>query len=101
MRGRRTKRPPPLSNGFAAAASSLHRAGRHSGSFQIRGEKNVKINDRTFLITGGGSGLGAATAKLLAASGGNVVIADINSETGEKTAAEIGANARFARTNVA
>jgi len=61
----------------------------------------VEINNRTFLVTGGGSGLGAATAKLLAASGGSVVIADINNETGEKTAAEIGSNARFVKTNVA
>lgn len=61
----------------------------------------MEINGKTFLVSGGGSGLGAATARLLAASGGNVVIADINSETGEKTAAEIGAQARFVKTNVA
>lgn len=60
----------------------------------------MEIQNKTFLVTGGGSGLGAATAKLLAASGGNVVIADINAETGEKTAAEIGAQARFVKTNV-
>lgn len=61
----------------------------------------MEINGKTFLVSGGGSGLGAATARLLAASGGNVVIADINSEAGEKTAAEIGAQARFVKTNVA
>lgn len=61
----------------------------------------MEINGKTFLVSGGGSGLGAATAKLLGASGANVVIADINSETGEKTAGEIGANARFVKTNVA
>ncbi len=60
----------------------------------------MEIQNKTFLVTGGGSGLGAATAKLLASSGGNVVIADINAETGEKTAAEIGAQARFVKTNV-
>lgn len=61
----------------------------------------MEINGKTFLVSGGGSGLGAATAKLLGASGANVVIADINSETGEKTAGEIGTNARFVKTNVA
>jgi len=43
--------------------------------------------------------LGAATARLLAASGGNVVIADIRRETGEATANEIGA--QFVECNVA
>jgi len=60
----------------------------------------MDINNRTFLISGGGSGLGAATAKLLAAHGARVVIADINRETGEATAKEIGPNARFVETNV-
>ncbi len=60
----------------------------------------MEIQNKTFLVTGGGSGLGAATAKLLAASGGKVVIADINAETGAQTAAEIGAQARFVKTNV-
>src|SRR5262245_2168479 len=60
----------------------------------------MDIIKRTFLITGGGSGLGAATAKLLAAHGAQVVIADINRETGEATAKEIGPKARFVETNV-
>ncbi|MFN0119576.1 MAG: SDR family NAD(P)-dependent oxidoreductase [Blastocatellia bacterium] len=58
----------------------------------------MDIQGKTFLISGGGSGLGAATARTLAAAGGNIVIADINTETGEKTAAEIGG--RFIKTNV-
>jgi NAD(P)-dependent dehydrogenase (short-subunit alcohol dehydrogenase family) len=61
----------------------------------------MEINNKTFLISGGGSGLGAATAKLLAAHGGRVVIADIKRETGEATAKEIGAKALFIETNVA
>jgi NAD(P)-dependent dehydrogenase (short-subunit alcohol dehydrogenase family) len=60
----------------------------------------VQLQDTTFLITGGGSGLGAATARAFAAAGANVVIADLNPETGERTAAEIGPKARFVHTDV-
>ena len=59
----------------------------------------MEIQGKTFLVTGGGSGLGAATARLLAASGGNVIVADIRRETGEATANEIGA--KFVECNVA
>ena len=38
----------------------------------------MDVAGRTFLVTGGGSGLGAATARLLADSGGNVVVADLD-----------------------
>jgi NAD(P)-dependent dehydrogenase (short-subunit alcohol dehydrogenase family) len=60
----------------------------------------MEITNKTFLISGGGSGLGAATAKLLGAHGAQVIVADINRETGESTAKEIGPNARFVETNV-
>ena len=38
----------------------------------------MQIQDHAFLVTGGGSGLGAATAAMLAAHGGKVVVADLN-----------------------
>jgi len=60
----------------------------------------MKIGGKTFLITGGGSGLGEATARRLAAAGGNVVIADVNQETGAAVAGSIGETARFCRTDV-
>jgi NAD(P)-dependent dehydrogenase (short-subunit alcohol dehydrogenase family) len=61
----------------------------------------MEIQNKTFLITGGGSGLGAATARLLAESGAHVMIADINRETGESVAAELGASrAHFVQTDV-
>jgi NAD(P)-dependent dehydrogenase (short-subunit alcohol dehydrogenase family) len=60
----------------------------------------LEIENNTFLVTGGGSGLGAATARLLAEAGGNVLIADINDEAGERLAGEIGEKARFVRTDV-
>ena len=61
----------------------------------------MELRGRTFLITGGGSGLGAATARLLAESGANVLIADVNREAGEGMTAALGARSRFAETNVA
>jgi NAD(P)-dependent dehydrogenase (short-subunit alcohol dehydrogenase family) len=60
----------------------------------------MQIQGRTFLVTGGGSGLGAATARMLVAAGGNVVLADVNPQPGEGLAAELGAAARFAKTDV-
>jgi NAD(P)-dependent dehydrogenase (short-subunit alcohol dehydrogenase family) len=44
----------------------------------------MKISERNFLVTGGGSGLGEATARALAAAGGNVVIADIDQVNGAR-----------------
>src|ERR1035441_7994378 len=60
----------------------------------------MQIANHVFLITGGASGLGAATARLLAAEGGFVVIADSNRNAGEAVTAEFGASARFALTDV-
>ena len=53
------------------------------------------------VVTGGASGLGGATAKLVVDSGGKVVIADMNEELGKSYAAELGANARFVKCDVA
>lgn len=57
----------------------------------------MDIRDNVFLVTGGASGLGEATARMLAAAGGKVVIADIN-PAGEALAAELGG--RFVRCDV-
>ena len=60
----------------------------------------MRIKDNVFLIPGGASGLGAATAHHLAAAGGKVVIADLDQQAGEKFAAGLGANAKFAVADV-
>lgn len=60
----------------------------------------MKVQGNTFLITGGGSGLGAATAERLAAAGANVILADLNEEVSRQTEGKIGKTARFIKTDV-
>ena len=50
----------------------------------------MDIAGKVFIITGGASGLGEGTARMLAANGGKVVIADMQVEKGEAIAKEIG-----------
>src|SRR6266545_4496366 len=59
----------------------------------------MQIKSSVFLITGGASGLGAATARMAAEGGGKVVIADLQADAGDKLAKELGG--RFAKTDVA
>jgi NAD(P)-dependent dehydrogenase (short-subunit alcohol dehydrogenase family) len=51
----------------------------------------MRIDGTSALVAGGASGLGAATARRLAAGGARVTIADLNAEKGEALAEEIGA----------
>ena len=60
----------------------------------------MQIPDSVFVVTGGASGLGAATASMLVGEGAKVVIADVNEAQGNALAAELGAATRFARTDV-
>ena len=50
----------------------------------------MDINGASAIVTGGASGIGAATARLLASKGAKVVIADLQEEKGNELAAEIG-----------
>ena len=61
----------------------------------------MEIKGKIFVVTGAGSGLGAASARVLVEAGASVVLADLNREAGEKLAAEFGDNARFVETDVA
>jgi NAD(P)-dependent dehydrogenase (short-subunit alcohol dehydrogenase family) len=52
----------------------------------------MHIQDNVFIVTGGASGLGAATARMLAGQGGKVLIADIQVDPGHALAGELNAN---------
>jgi NAD(P)-dependent dehydrogenase (short-subunit alcohol dehydrogenase family) len=58
------------------------------------------IKGKSALITGGASGLGAATTRRLHADGAFVTIADLQEERGEALVAELGERAAFVRTDV-
>ncbi len=60
----------------------------------------MKLEKMSAVVTGGASGLGLATARLLAERGVSVVLADINEEQGQARAAELGPNARFVKADV-
>jgi len=60
----------------------------------------MKTQGITALVTGGASGLGLASVKRLLAEGAKVVIADLPTSQGAEIAAGLGANVRFAPTDV-
>jgi len=60
----------------------------------------MDITGKVALVTGGASGLGAGTAKMIVAEGGHVVIADVNEAAGHALVKELGHTARFVRTDV-
>lgn len=60
----------------------------------------MQLQGKTVLITGGGSGLGAATGRMLAGAGATVVLADMNRDAGKEAAAAIGGAARFVAVDV-
>lgn len=60
----------------------------------------MHIEQNGFIVTGGASGLGAATARMLVAGGARVVLADVQEDAGAALAAELGDGARFVRCDV-
>lgn len=60
----------------------------------------MQIDGSTFIVTGAASGLGAGTARALAAAGANVVLADMNGARGAALADELGARTRFVPVDV-
>jgi NAD(P)-dependent dehydrogenase (short-subunit alcohol dehydrogenase family) len=60
----------------------------------------MQIKGSTFIVTGGASGLGGGTARMLAGNGANVLVADLQADKGEALAKELGKSARFVKCDV-
>lgn len=60
----------------------------------------MRIDGKTFLVTGGASGLGRAAAEALLGAGASIVILDVNAETGQAAEKTLGGKVRFAQADV-
>jgi NAD(P)-dependent dehydrogenase (short-subunit alcohol dehydrogenase family) len=60
----------------------------------------MQITNKAFIVTGGASGLGRASAEAILAAGGRVVLLDVNADAGNAAEQALGNNARFARADV-
>lgn len=60
----------------------------------------MQVQDSVFVVTGGSSGLGAATARMIVKSGGKVALVDINGTAGKAMQAELGCEACFIETDI-
>jgi len=60
----------------------------------------MELQNKTILVTGGASGLGAASVRQMAQSGAKVIIVDLNDEAGNALATELGPTAAFVKANI-
>ena len=60
----------------------------------------MQMEQHSFLVTGGASGLGEAVVRAIVAQGGKAVIADLNESAGQALVNELGDNVRFVRCDI-
>jgi NADPH:quinone reductase-like Zn-dependent oxidoreductase len=71
---------------------------RHTGTDDCN--RDMRIEGRTFLVTGGASGLGEGVTRELVARGAHVVVLDLDDEKGPKLAEELGKNVLYVKTDI-
>ena len=60
----------------------------------------MDLRNKSVLVTGGASGLGAACVRLLTQSGAKATVLDLNEEAGAALVKEVGESARYVQANV-
>src|SRR5207247_2407665 len=74
----------------AASSQSSARSGKPAHSRRIKGTAAMEISGTAAIVTGGGSGLGAETARMLAKAGARVAVLDLDGAKAHLIAEEIG-----------
>src|SRR5258707_13000494 len=69
-------------------------------AFRLGGGRVARFTGKVAIVTGGGSGIGRATARLLAAEGAAVTVADLRADSADAVVAEIDAAGGRARSPV-